>query len=240
MDSFSAIEALKDYPVFTMADLSRLLGSSDDYTKTYANRLEQKGRIKRIKRGSYTLYDDPLLVASYLYPPSYISLWAALRFYDATEQLPNSIDVAIPYPARRPIRFQGSTINFFTTKHLFGYSKRSYHGFQIMVADMEKVLVDCLITASVPLDQALNLLGCQGFSYEKLLKYSLMTKNKSLIRRIGYITDHFSNGFDTVPLLKQANPDYNYIPIDYLSSRKGNKDKKWHIIVNSDLNDIIQ
>ena len=64
--------------------------------------------------------------------------------------------------------------------------------------------------------------------------YALKTKNKSLIKRLGYIMENF--GLNAEGLSKHL--DNNYILLDWNGVKKGTKNKKWKIIENRRLHDI--
>ena len=70
--------------------------------------------------------------------------------------------------------------------------------------------------------------------YRKLIEYSIKTKNKSLIKRIGYILEE--EGYNARELIRYL--DSNYVSLDFDREPKGKQNKKWKIIVNRSSNDI--
>ena len=66
MKTIELLQKLRAMPVFTVNDLSRILGKSDKYVKVVAYRLCKQGLVKRIERGKYTVYDDAVEIASYI------------------------------------------------------------------------------------------------------------------------------------------------------------------------------
>ncbi len=54
---------------------------------------------------------------------------------------------------RKPVNFQGTKIHFFKTKHLWGYRKQRYMGFDVFVAEKEKCIIDSLILRNVHFDE---------------------------------------------------------------------------------------
>ena len=77
------------YPFFSARDAMNLLGGTQDRRHGIMKRAVAAGEIIRIRRGLYTLAQrahmpvvNPLVLAQYVYGPSYISLESALRYFD--------------------------------------------------------------------------------------------------------------------------------------------------------------
>jgi len=227
MNKIKLLKTLKTYPLFTFNDFIRIIRKNREYASTLLYRLRKEDLIYKIERGKYTLHDDPLIFASYIQIPSYISFWTASRFYDFTEQLPRDITIASAKP-KREINFLGTKIKFIKMKNFFGYKKERYMNFNIFIAEKEKVVIDCLLTKSVPLDEVVKAIKTKELSINKLVKYAIKIKNKALIKRLGYLLE--KSGYECRRLEKYT--DINYIPLDPAFKVKGKKNKNWKIIVN--------
>lgn len=227
MDKIKLLETLKTYPLFTFNDFIRITKKKKEYVRTLLYRLRKQGLIYKIEKEKYTLYDDPIIFASYIQIPSYISFWTALRFYNFTEQLPRTIMVASP-KSRKEIIFLETKIKFIKIKNFFGYKKERYRDFNIFIGEKEKVIIDCFLIKSVPLDEVIKAIESKELDKNKLIKYAIMVKNKSLIKRIGYLMENL--GYECKKLEKHI--DNNYIPLDSTFNLKGKRNKKWKIIVN--------
>lgn len=230
MDKIRLLETLKSYPMFTLNEFVRITGKDAPYTRLLLHRLRKENLIYQIERGKYTLHDDPLIFASYLQLPSYISFWTALRFYNFTEQLPKEITLASPRP-KNEILFQGTKIRFIKMKHFFGYRKEIYRGFEIFIAEKEKAVIDSLLEPVVPIDEVLNAIKSKELDEKVLIDHAISTNNKSLIKRLGYLME--LSGHKADELLDQI--DSNYIPLDSNFSKKGERDRRWKIIINRKL-----
>jgi predicted transcriptional regulator of viral defense system len=136
--------------------------------------------------------------------------------------------------SKKTIDFQGTKIRFFKTKHMWGYKKQRYMDFDILVAEKEKCIIDSLLIKNIIFDEIVKAIGTKEFDSKKLVEYAIKTKNKSLMKRIGYLMGKF--GFETEELIKHL--DNNYILLDWNGIKKGERNKKWKIIVNRRLNDI--
>src|SRR3989338_3177028 len=120
MKSIMLLKELGKYPLFTPNDIAKIVNKSPTYIRTLLYRLHRQNLIQRIEKGKYTVYDDPLVYATYLITPSYLSLWTALRMYNLTEQQPRAVFVMVP-KKRKNIKSQTVDIIFTSTKHMFGF-----------------------------------------------------------------------------------------------------------------------
>lgn len=223
MNTIMLLKQLDLYPIFTEKDVLKIIKTTKKYVRTLLSRLVKKGYIYRIERGKYSLYDDPLVFASHLIKPSYLSLWTALRYHNLTQQQPQTVYVMVKKPKKR-IQLKNTTIQFIVTKHFFGYKTERYRDFDLFVAEPEKAIIDSLL-AHLPLSyiiEAIELLDAP----QKLAWYAQKTKNHSLIKRLGYLLDKYKgNSFGL------SSKDYNYIHLDYHQKKKGEKKRKWRIII---------
>jgi predicted transcriptional regulator of viral defense system len=233
MNGKKTIKILEKYPVFTINDFVRITGNGPKYSRTCIYRMKKDGLIFQIERGKYTVFDDPMIFSSHILAPSYISFWTGLRFYNLTEQLPADIMLVSP-KQKKPIKFQGTKIQYFKTGQMWGYGKQRYMGFDIFVADKEKCILDSLMIKNVPFDEIAKAIRTKDFDPERLVEYALKAKNVSVIKRVGYMME--ASGMDPAGLAGSL--DGNYILLDWSGPKKGGKNRKWKIIANRRLDDI--
>jgi len=222
MNAILLLKQLDLFPIFTEKDVLKITKTTKKYARTLLSRLLKKGYIYRIERGKYSLYDDPLIFASHLAKPAYLSLWTALRYHNLTQQQPQNIFVMVKSPKRK-ITLPNTTINFIVTKHIWSYKTERYRDFDIFMAEPEKAIIDCLL-ARLPIEYIIEAIELNP-APQKLAEYAKKTKNRSLIKRLGYLLEKYKqNSYGLKPL------DYNYIPLDY-TNKKGKRDKKWRLIL---------
>jgi predicted transcriptional regulator of viral defense system len=222
MNTILLLKQLDLYPIFTEKEVLKITKTTKKYARTLLSRLLKKGYIYRIERGKYSLYDDPLIFASHLAKPAYLSLWTALRYHNLTQQQPQNIFVMVK-SAKRKITLPNAIINFIVTKQFWGYKTERYRDFDIFMAEPEKVIIDCLL-ARLPIEYVSEAIELHQNS-QKLAEYATKTKNSSLIKRLGYLLEKYKqNSYGLKPV------DYNYIPLNY-TKRKGKKDKRWRLIL---------
>ncbi len=228
MKSIELLKKLDRYELFSENDVVRIIDKNKSYAKLLLHRLYKNNLVKRIERGKYTIHDDAMIFASSLVKPSYISLISAFRYYGFTQKQPVNIYILSPV-SKKSINFGVTKIIFLRTKHLYGYGKERYGDFDILIAEPEKAIIDALLF-KLPLQDIIDALDTAKINYEKLINYAVKTKNKSLIKRLGYIIESKTGkDFGLKPL------DANYIKLDYLSRNTGRKNKKWRLILNNTL-----
>lgn len=227
MNTIELLKILREYPLFTLNDIAKVINKEPDYVKTLIYRLRKRDLVYRIERNKYTIHSDVFIFASYIYYPSYISLWTALRYYNLTEQLPRKIYVMTPR-SKKYVKLKDVSIEFIKTKHFFGFKKERYMDFDIFVAELEKVVIDSLLTKKVPLDEIIRAIKVGQLDKNKIVEYAIKIKNKALIKRLGFILEESS--FNCEKLKKFV--DNNYVVLDFSLRKEGKKNKKWKIIDN--------
>jgi len=223
--TINLLKKLERYPLFTGNDVAKIVNKGPKYVRTLLYRLHKQGLMNRIEKGKYTLHHDAMIFASYLATPSYLGVWTALRHYNMIQQQPFSIFV-VSGISKKSIRFNNTKIFFIRTKHIFGYKKERYNDFDIFISEREKALVDSLLF-KIPLSYISQALDDGEIDFKKLSEYAIKTKNKSLIKRLGYMLESRKGSSFGLKAM-----DSNYVKLDYLGKRKGKKDAKWKLIIN--------
>lgn len=227
LSTFHLLEYFKRFPVFTLNQFSLKTGHAKNYAKVFLHRLVKKRLVYRIERGKYTLYDEPLLIASHIVQPSYLTLWTALSFYGLTTQLPNDIFVACKAQKKKVV-FQNTKIHFVPAQP-DGFTKVQYQGVQIFMAEKEKLLVDILNTGLVPPAELEELIP--EIDIQKMTAYLLKTNNKSLMKRVGFLLENF--GRKAPELFKPRDANYLLLfPTLKRKVKRGKINKTWKIIDN--------
>lgn len=190
---------VSNIPVFTTKQISALIGD-ERYTKVYLHRLVKRKLINKLKRGFYTVHDDPVIYASHIYYPSYISLLYAFQHYGTTTQLPRLIEV-MTYRKDSIL-----DIEFIKTRYLWGYHSIRYRDIEIFIADLEKAIIDAVMTERVPFDEIQA--AIQGCDIKKLEEYTLRT-NLSTIKKVGYVCEE--SGHYLKRAFEVVKKDRNYV-----------------------------
>ncbi|MFA5771695.1 MAG: type IV toxin-antitoxin system AbiEi family antitoxin domain-containing protein [Thermoplasmata archaeon] len=212
------IQLASRMPLFTFKQISAQIGNMG-YSKIYIHRLIGRGLIKKLKRGIYTVHDDPVIYASHICYPSYISLWYAFSHHGTTTQIPQTIEVM----SHRNGTVSG--VKLIQTKYLWGYSAVNYNGFKIFMADLEKAIVDAIITQRVPLDEVET--AIRQCNSKKLEEYALKT-DLSTMKKIGFVAE--ASGVFMKRLYTMTKDDRNYVRTRYYIAEKSNK---WKVAYKS-------
>ena len=193
------LELVSNMPVFTTKQTNAIIGDKR-YTKVYLHRLMKRKLIIRLKRGFYTVHEDPIIYASHIYYPSYISIWYAFQHYGTTTQLPRFLEVM----THRNDSIQN--IEFIKIRDLWGYHIIRYSGFEVFIADLEKAIIDAVVTERVPMDEIQA--AIQQCEIDKLEEYTLRT-DLSTMKKMGYISDATGHFMESIyDIVKK---DRNYV-----------------------------
>lgn len=232
MKRVTILKELEKKPLFGIEHVMRITGKDREYSRLIVHRLEDKNLITRIEKGKYTTQDDPLVFATRLIRPSYFSLWTGLRYYDLTEQLPQTYCIMAPRN-KKNIKLDSTELRFTKTKHMFGFHKVKHKGFEISIADKEKLLLDCLYSHKIMPNDLIELV--KAIEFNKLLRFLKKIGSSSLVKRTGFLLDNYNSKIgekETNKLKDLTRNDYNYILLDTNLSEKGEKIKEWKIIDN--------
>lgn len=209
-------------PVFRLADVAQII-QNRLYAKKFMQRMVVEGKIKKIKRGFYTLHEDPFLVSTYAVRPSYITSVSALSFHHMITQIPNKVFCFTEKPGTK-ITFV-SDILYFHTNYFFGFVQEDYENFPVHIALPEKAVIDSIGVVPVSVFEE----AFEDVEIKNLVMLLEKIKKSSIVKRIGYLAER--NGFDVYENLRRF-LNNKYIPLDPLLKKYGNRNVKWKVIEN--------
>ncbi len=193
-------EKLKDFAVFTLADIRKI---EANFYRARLNEWQSKGYIKKLRRGYYLFSDEPLseealfLIANRLYEPSYVSLEMAFSRYGL---IPESVYAVTSVTSKKASSFETpiATFSYRQMKPglLFGYRLESFRNQKYKIAEMEKAVLDYLyINSDVANDAAFQGLRFNGEAFfakvdiGRLSQYADAFNNKQLRKRLDNFLD---------------------------------------------------
>jgi predicted transcriptional regulator of viral defense system len=234
METLQIVKKFQKYPTFNINTFANIIDKDKTYAKMHLNRLKNRGIVKQIQRNVYTVQEDPLVISSRIVWPSYISLWAAFRYHNLTEQIPSKISVITTRSkSRENIQIMNTTIIFekIRPSWFFGFSKIKIQDFEVFMAEPEKAIIDAVLLKKISTTEIYSLLQntIKNISAKKIVDYLLRINNKALIKRFGWMLESLECNY-AKKLKKQAYK--TMIPLDIARPITGPKDKKWGIIVN--------
>lgn len=139
--------------IFSLRDIENLFPNAGVGTiKNNLTNWLKKGYIERLKRDLYACVEPVLeseipdfYIANKLYTPSYISLETALSLYNIIPEIAAQVTSVTTKPSREFKNRHGVFIYRSCKKRAFtGYRIVSFEGYKVLIADMEKALVDFL------------------------------------------------------------------------------------------------
>ncbi len=201
--------------------------------------LAARGLVMAVEKGKYLLVGleparvlgNPLFIANQLAFPSYISYWSALHFHGLTEQVPHTVFVAT-VRKKRPVEFQGHRFRYVTVKpsKFFGYQRETVGDLPVMVADMEKSLIDSLDQSRyaggmAEVARALAVAG-PDLDIDLLIDYAIRMDDRSLASRLGFLLERQGIQAEGLPI--PTTP----ILLDPRSPHNGEIDARWQLRPN--------
>ncbi|MBW2966471.1 hypothetical protein KY342_05190 [Candidatus Woesearchaeota archaeon] len=155
------IESLfKKSPVVNADSIARIIRSKKQvkqYNKQLIRNLILKGKIKRLTKGCYTLYDDPSL-AVFCFGPAYLGLQDALSFHNLWEQetIPIIVTARKVRPGIRKISGTNVLIRRLNKKYFFGFEYCKHGKFYIPYSNIEKTFIDMVYFKEKLSDEAIR------------------------------------------------------------------------------------
>jgi len=241
-------------------------GSEEEMNKRASRQIHQlseKGWLERITQRRYLLIplradstfwsEHPLVIASNIVKPSFVTAGAALNFHGLHDQVFFRIVVAT---RRRhsPVDFQGITYSFVEVSEdrFYGYSEVGKGPQPIVVAHPERALVDILdrlpFLSDVHDPVSPFHLAAEDIDLDRLVEYAFRLGSHAAIRRLGYLLESFDEvvGLEALKArhlerLENGVGKYrNLTPFGARLPEEGVDIRKWRILDNVDLKNEIR
>lgn len=118
---------------------------NEEYIYLLLHNLIKKGELRKIARGWYSKYDDPMY-SVLCFKPSYLGLEQALSIHNLWEQESNVVVITSKKirPGVRKVLDSNIIIHRIETRYLFGVEFIKYGEFYLPVSDIEKTLIDLI------------------------------------------------------------------------------------------------
>ena len=235
MDVIKLVRSMQK-TVFSLNEFARILKKPKNYSSIVLGRLKRKGLIRKIERNRYALEDtsDNVIFSNLIYP-SYLSFLTAFSYYSLTTQIPKKIHI-VSLKSKKELKLDNYILRFikFKPERMFGYKReKTLKGF-VFVAEIEKAIIDSLFLPKYcPVDETYHALSesLKIIDIDKLINYAIRMKNKVILKRIGYLLE--KQNIDIYNKIgKKLNNKYDFLDIHL---KKGEKNKKWKLVVNRSL-----
>ena len=234
MKTIDLLERLRRYPVFDRETFASLAGLEPPSASARLSRLVKDNRIERLWRDAYTVHRNPLLVATHLAFPSYVSLWYALSHHGWTLQVPHEISVLTTMRTYRPsIEYGGMRISFTAIPPdlLFGYDKTNVEGLEVFMATPEKALVDAMLLRSISPSEVYSIMVDNAGSLDipRLVDFVREAGSGTLAKRMGYMLEVLGHEvYEKLDDLVYS----TVVPLDTTLPPEGEIDGRWRLLDN--------
>jgi len=220
------------------------------------DRLRQKDEVANIRRGFYTLlppeyrkmglvpldfYIDRLM--TYLSKQYYVGLHSAAMFHGAAHQQPQTFSVVVNSPKPRMVNNKNLVIHFSEKKHFpaFGIEKKKTETGYFNLSNPELTFLDLIYfeKSSGGLNRiATTLVGlADAISLTRMKEAVGNDFPVSTLQRAGYIAEYVLDNSKLAAIFENKLASLSPQPILLKSSgnKEGQKDLKWKIIVNTQI-----
>jgi predicted transcriptional regulator of viral defense system len=202
-----------NFSVITAKLVSETLNISIQEAGRLLSRWNKTGWINRIKRGSYipiplesttnkVVVEEPFLIVDSLYGPGYIAGFSAIKHWDFSEQIIESVTyftlnkVKNREPVHGGIKFKLKTI---TEHKVFGLKPLWIGSKKIRISDPTKTIIDLLDDPkivggiTIVVDFFSEYIESDHYDLELLIQYAHQMKNKTIFKRLGLIYETMFN-----------------------------------------------
>ncbi|MFK5895109.1 MAG: type IV toxin-antitoxin system AbiEi family antitoxin [Pseudomonadota bacterium] len=222
--------------IITAGTVAEVLSLSSIEASRILSRWCKNGWIYRIKRGVYipvpmdstssnVILEEPFVIADSIYCPGYIGGFSAIKHWDLTEQIIETIYYfsTKQIKERKPIygltKFKVKTVK---KNKIFGTKTVWYGSKKVKVSDPTKTIVDILDDPklvggmSVVFDVFNDYIETEYCDLKKLINYADRMNNKTIFKRLGFMIDAKFNNVpeDLVNLKDKISSGYsNFDPM---------------------------
>ncbi|MFT4283065.1 MAG: type IV toxin-antitoxin system AbiEi family antitoxin domain-containing protein [Candidatus Woesearchaeota archaeon] len=216
--------------IFSLNDLAKLTGKNKKYLSVYLNNHLKKGNIHLLRKGWYYFEEFNKFLISKTFPGTYISLTSALEYYGFSTQRYINLELC-SLNQKKSQKILDWRVDFIKIKkvNFFGYKKEMISGQEILIADKEKLLIDCLLNQQIIVLEETNeylTAVLNELNIEKLNEYLRKINSYALNKRIGYLLEK-----QGIKLKLKINNKYDYLDLNK-SKKNAVKNKKWKLLQN--------
>ena len=230
MNSYELIQVLNNTKrnVFTPQDIANYTKDSLASVYVKVNRMVEKGLLHHVIKGKLALASDPLLTATQLFYPSYFSLTTALYLHHCFSQTINELYVLTSRKVPTNIIIEAIKVHFIIISPtlMYGYHREAMGNSYILIADIEKAIIDNLYLPKYSNWSDLQIALSQEFDQDLLELYAERTYSEIVIRRTGFL-------LETIGRATRLKPHTNTIyKLNPHRKEKGIFNKTWRLYIN--------
>lgn len=240
--------------VFTVNEIAKILGVKESYAKVLVHRLQKAHWLNRTKKGVYQVIpssygdsldvpipSDPYYIASKGAKIYYISHLSAAFLHGLTDQIPATVFISTPTKYHKKIEKQYNfKFVYIPSKMLdFGCKEINYRGVKLIISDIERTIVDAVnkpkYTGGLPIVYEVIQRAKDEVNLRNLLIYALKIKKKTLLQRLGYLTElagYRWNSQEIASIRKIIMKTKAYLDPSTRRQRVAEYSAKWNLVIN--------
>jgi predicted transcriptional regulator of viral defense system len=240
-------------PVVTIEQARDILECSYDHARQVLHRLARRRWLVPITAGTYELIPaergehafpdtNPLFIGSTLVTPYYFSFATAAFFHGLSTQASATVYIATTARKKRrllTVRDKAYRLVVQPAHKFFGASEVDAYGTRVMMADLEKTVIDSLdrpaYAGDVPEVAAMLWRGKGRLDWDRLANYALRFQSQALVQRLGYLMGLLGYPFDEptrARLLAAIGRSTPYLGRPSRWGTGGRYDATWHVVDN--------
>jgi predicted transcriptional regulator of viral defense system len=234
-----------------------LLGISRMHAYNLLKNMRRKGALDRVKSNlfvripSHIVHDkgkyleDPILVGKHLTKSYFFSYYSALYLHGLSQQPASHFYLSTTSHVQR-VDYHGLVFHpvILTKKRFFGFKEIKYREENVFVSDLERTIVDVMNRpeyAGGYEEIIRSIQDVEKVDWKRLLKYLDRMGEKILFNRTGFVFDMLGEFVDTPDgFLKELEKRLSGNIYYFEKNRKGTYVKKWKIIVDKRLENVIR
>ncbi len=209
--------------VFSVQDVAKVMHKSTAYASLL---LSRHRNIVRLKKGVYYIAGAGMYeIASNVVYPSYISLGAALQYYDLIDQ--NIVRYSVITTKRhKELSTRQGTVEFITLSkdRVFGYTSDG----NAYIATVEKTFIDCLYLGRPEFKQVEESFASALQDYKVridiLKEFGIKMRSRSLINKLGFLLERSGIAADDLVSYTYRS---KYVKV---SRHADSRDRKWAVL----------
>ena len=234
--------------IIRASEVARILNISIEKSFRLLRYWEKNGWIYRIKKGEYLpipiesdsaqiAIEDPFKLATELFSPCYIGGWSAAEYWNLTEQIFQTFIVFTEKHFSSKVQKISNTkflLKMVKKNSLFGYESEWREGLKVSISNPTKTIVDIfddpLVGGGIRsvCDFYEEYLKSEYFSEDKLINYTSKLGNRTVFKRMGFITEKVRPSLSNLILYCQSRISKGYSQLDP-SMKSKNIITKWKL-----------
>jgi predicted transcriptional regulator of viral defense system len=237
--------------VLTPAVVGTVLELSTQESGRLLARWHKNGWVQRVKRGVYLpvslsststdpVVEEPYLIADSIYGPGYIGGFSAVKHWDLSEQIIETINyftlkkVRDRSPSHGGVKFHLKTIS---QKKFFGMKPLWIGSTKVAISDPTKTIVDLFDDPrivggmSVVKDIVFEYLDSEYYDFDLLVNYIKRTDNRTIFKRLGFLLETCFSMTDEQILILHSNRSEGYSQFD-TTLAASTKNAKWQLMLS--------